>query len=297
MSIHLGSTNFGSLYLGSTKIGEAYLGSVKVYGSAQPDPYNPLNLPPYTIRVKIQNGATLQPVSGKTYTQVSTSPNVWDISGTYWGNFWNSDSYTGDASKILEVLGANSLGARGASNAWLFLGCTNLTSVALFDTSLSTSMGTMFNGCSSLTSVPQFDTSNVTDMSFMFGGCTSLASIPAFDTSKVTTMEDMLAGCDSLTTVPLFDTRNVTNMREMLYDCDELTSIPLFDTSKVTDMYQMCLDCMKVQSGALALYQQASSQATPPTNHSGTFRNCGYSTQTGNAELHQIPTDWGGMGS
>jgi hypothetical protein len=52
--------------------------------------------------------------------------------------------------------------------------------------------------------------------------------------------------------------------------------------------------CYKVQSGALALYQQASTQATPPTDHTGTFTNCGRDTVTGAAELAQIPQDWGG---
>mgnify|MGYP003488503029 CR=1 FL=1 len=54
MSISLGSTNFGSLYLGSTQVAEAYLGSVKVYGPAQP----PLELPPYTMRLRYDQGVT-----------------------------------------------------------------------------------------------------------------------------------------------------------------------------------------------------------------------------------------------
>lgn len=31
---------------------------------------------------------------------------------------------------------------------------------------------------------------------------------------------------------------------------------------------------------------------TPPTSHIYTFRNCGINTQTGSAELAQIPNDW-----
>ena len=266
MSISLGSTNFGSLYLGSAKIVEAYLGSVKVYGSAPPDPYNPLNLPPYTIRVKLQTGATFsQQLSGRTYTRVSTNPNVWDITrSSSWGSFWGTD----DAPKIIEVLGANSLGAIGSSNRSIFNECNNLTSVALYDTSLSTSMEMMFNRCFALTSVPLFDTGNVTNMSYMVNSCTVLTSVPTFNTSKVTTMEAMFSYCSNLTTVPLFDTSNVTNMNGMFSEC------------------------RKVRSGALALYQQASSQATPPTNHSYTFHNCGSDTSEGRAELSQIPSDW-----
>jgi surface protein len=74
--------------------------------------------------------------------------------------------------------------------------------------------------------------------------------------------------------------------------CSSLTSIPLFDTSKVTNMGSTFRDCQNVESGALALYQQASSQSNPPSNHSQTFTNCGTNTQTGAEELAQIPSDW-----
>jgi surface protein len=259
------------------------------------DPYNPLNLPPYTIRVKLQNGATFsQQLSGTTYTRVSTNPNVWDVTRDSWSSFFWA---TADASKILEVLGANSLGASGYGNVGLFNACSNLTSVALFDTSLSNSMEMMFLNCTSLTSIPLFDTSNVTSMYLMLNDCTSLTSVPTFNTSKVTSMEGMLAYCSNLTTVPLFDTSNVTTMAGMLDHCSKLESIPLFDTSKVTNMDRMCADCTEVRSGALALYQQASSQATPPTIHTQTFSSCGSDTSEGKTELYQIPSSWGGWGS
>jgi hypothetical protein len=54
----------------------------------------------------------------------------------------------------------------------------------------------------------------------------------------------------------------------------------------------MFYNCYKVESGAYALYQQASTQTTPPSSHSNTFRNCGRDTTTGAAELAQIPSDW-----
>ena len=174
----------------------------------------------------------------------------------------------------------------------MFDGCTSLTSVPLFDTSNVTTMNGMFDECTSLTSVPLFDTSKVTDMKDMFDECTSLTSVPLFDTSKVTDMEDMFYGCTSLTSVPLFDTSNATRMFAMFAYCTSLTSVPLFNTSKVTDMSYMFSGCYKVESGALALYQQASSQATPPSSHASTFNKCGRDTVTGAAELAQIPSDW-----
>lgn len=135
------------------------------------------------------------------------------------------------------------------------------------------------------------NTSNVTNMESLFQGCTALTSVPLFDTSNVMNMSYMFSDCSSLTSVPLFDTSKVTNMSYMFYGC-AITSVPLFDTSKVTNMRCMFYQCLKVASGALALYQQASTQTNPPTNHKSTFYNCGRDTVTGAAELAQIPSDW-----
>lgn len=264
MSINLGSTNFGSLYLGSTKIGEAYLGSVKVYSSAPPDPYNPLNLPPYTIRLKYNSGVTPTFWYG-TAVQVSSSPdNVWDL--TYNSSDWSSIViYHTD---LIAVLGANTTGVSIFDTA--FAACPNLQTVALFDTSSATSMHSMFDRCSSLTSIPLFDTSSVTMTRAMFRGCTSLISVPTFNT-------------------PL-----VTDMSHMFEECSALTSIPLLDTSSVTDISYMCALCASVETGALALYQQASSQTKPPSRFKDCFYLCGSNTVTGAAELAQIPKVWGG---
>jgi len=57
-------------------------------------------------------------------------------------------------------------------------------------------------------------------------------------------------------------------------------------------MTAMFVRCYAVESGALALYQQASTQTNPPSSHSNTFRDCGSNTTTGAAELAQIPSDW-----
>ena len=175
-----------------------------------------------------------------------------------------------------------------------------LSSVPKFNTSKVTTMSYMFSGCVKLNTVPLFDTSNVTDMSGMFSmwrySLTSSSkgplSIPHFDTSKVTNMYAMFSMCAYLTSIPLFDTANVTTMQEMCYICQSLTSIPTFNTSKVTNMKQAFYICGKVNSGALDLYAQASTQATPPSEHTQCFYQCGYLTTTGAAELAQIPSDW-----
>jgi surface protein len=223
-----------------------------------------VSLPPYTIRLKCREGGETPAFFKGTATQVSQYPNIWDL--TYVNNDWSDLLHVAYAENILEILDANS------SNV------INLNKFAY--------------GCQNLTSVALFDTSTVTDMAMMFYDCENLKSIPLFDTSKVTDMNNMFNLCHSLTNVPLFDTSEVTDLSDMFSDCTSLTSIPLFDTSKVTYMNGMCFHCYKVNSGALALYQQASTQTNPPTNHIQTFRECGSQTQTGSVELSQIPKDW-----
>jgi surface protein len=139
------------------------------------------------------------------------------------------------------------------------------------------------------------NTSAITNMNYAFESCTSLSSVPLFDTSKVTRMSYMFFNCSSLTTVPLFDTSNLEYMTYMFRQCSSLTIIPLFNTSKLSNMTGAFQLCRNVQSGALALYQQASSKAHPPS-HTDTFKDCGRDTVTGAAELAQIPSSWGGTG-
>ena len=233
----------------------AILNGVKVFPTEASGP-----LPAYTLRLRFTEGYT--PTNSKgTLTQVSTSPNIWDwtYNNANWSGAWLYKS------ALLEVLDAG-------------------------DTSGVTNMYQLF-GSSGLTSVVLFDTSNVTDMMYMFDSC-ALASVPLFDTSKVTKMYGMFNSCSLLTSVPLFDTANVTDMSYMFAYCTELTAVPLLNTSNVTNMSYMFQNCYKVKSGALALYQQASTQSNPPSNHSYTFRNCGRDTTKGAAELAQIPSDW-----
>ena len=132
----------------------------------------------------------------------------------------------------------------------------------------------MFYNCfklNGLGDLSTWNTSNITDMGWMFYACKALTNVG--DLSK-------------------WGTSKVTNMSNMFNRCNSITSIPLFDTSKVTDMSYMFELCYKVETGALALYNQVSSQANPPTNHEKTFYNCGSDTVNGAAELAQIPSDW-----
>lgn len=285
------------------------------------DLYNPLGLPPFTIRCQFTAGTT--PTMGDSQKLVDATDNVWDITknDTNWTSLLYADT------TLISVLGANTTNVTNMSR--LFGSCTNLASVALFDTSSvlsifnSNTPVSMFGICSSLTSVPGFDFSKVnsleqafrgcsslvsiqdlktdanTSLKGTFYGCTSLKSAPNMSTGHVTTMDGTFYGCTALESVPLYDTSSVTTFYSTsrggtFHNCSSLKSIPLFNTSSATNVRQMFSGCTKVESGALALYQQMSTQTTPPTTHTNTFQNCGRDTVTGAAELAQIPTSWGG---
>lgn len=265
---------FGNTYL---NFGGTYLTGWKV------------QLPPGTVRVRTSDGKVPYKETYTTYETATLVPGTTDVYDVYKSgtNFYRLLAYSNN---VIEVLEANTSNVTNMRD--MFYSCTSLTTVPLFDTSNVTDMQQMFGHCTHLTTVPLFDTSSVTNMYEMFSQCSALQYVPLLDTSKVTDMGEMFYHCDSLTNVPLFNTSNVTSMLRMFAYCTSLQSVPLFDTSKVRYMYDMFWYCTNVHSGTLALYQQASTQTTPPTRHDGTFRNCGSNTETGSAELAQIPSDW-----
>ena len=195
-----------------------YHNGIKIWPEG-PDPYNPLNLPPNTVRVRTNDGlvphkSSNEPATYETATLVEGTTDVYDVykSGTDFYRFL-FQSYN-----VIEVLGANTTG--------------------------------------------------------------------------VTNMNHMFYACYRLTTVSLFDTSSVQNMLGMFKECKALTSVPLFNTYSVTQISYMFDGCYNVETGALALYRRASTQANPPSSHIKTFNGCGVNTTTGAAELAQIPEDW-----
>lgn len=258
---------------------------VYVYGNFK-DPYNPLDLPPYTIRVRLKPGET--PLVNHNYlpsevwdllkwTCVDEINNIWDMNFVY--NDWGCNSgeapdaghvmsriYNGDT--IVEILGFNSTGI--TSMIGLFNDFTQISSIPIFDTSSVTNMRGMFQGSnlreiplyntssvtdmfemfksSKIRTLPLLDTSSVTDMRSMFSNCTLLSTIPQFNTANVTTMGSMFNECTNLTSVPLLNTGNVTYMYKMFYKCSYLTTSPLFNTQNVTSMKYMFSNCSRLTS-------------------------------------------------
>jgi surface protein len=270
---------------------------------SQPGP----SVPSYTIRLRYTDGVT--PTFNKgTAVQVSSSPNIWDL--TYNNSDWSS-LLTGHAD-LLEVIYANTngvthMGGMFASCVYLtnvcyintstvtdmtelFAGCLRLTNIPSINTESATTMQGMFYYCTGMTTIPTLNTSNVTNMDAMFYA-SAITNIPMLDTSKVTNMHAMFA-LSNIANVPLLDTSSVTNADGMFYNCSNLRNIPLFNTSNMVDMDGMFSDCYNVESGALALYNQASAQTVSGRTHVETFYDCGRDTTTGAAELAQIDSEW-----
>lgn len=253
-------------------------------GKPSYDPYNPLALPPNTIRIKYNPYFT--PRMGDSQTLVDATNNIWDV--TYNSDDWSS--LFRNESSLLEVLGANTSSV--TSMYQTFYNCIYLTNVNVFDTGAVVNMQDMFHGATNLVNAPQLPMGSVTNAAQMFLECTHLTTVPMLDLHSVVCMDSMFYRTERLSSVPTFNTISVQSMGSA-FELSGITAIPPFNTNSVTNMDAAFRDCRAVQSGALALYQQASGQAYVPT-HSQTFKNCGSSTVTGAQELASIPTSWGG---
>lgn len=83
-------------------------------------------------------------------------------------------------------------------------------------------------------------------------------------------------------------------MDRMFINCTGLTYIAPLHCSNVHNVGGMFQGCTEVTEGAYDQYVWFNTYGININNHSGTFSNCGSNTQTGAAELAQIPTGWGG---
>lgn len=286
----------GQVPAGQVLVGDRYTGDLTTFNGKifvidlenLPDPYNPLNLPKNTIRVRFNAGYTPPSTLGDTQELVDSTRNIWDIYQS--SNNWNG-LFSGN-SEIIEVLGGNTKNVTGMG--WMFHNCSSLVTVNLFSMENvvfgSLQNFAMFNDCTSLVNVPQFYFPKLTILSQMFYNCQSLITVPKFETAHVTSMYNMFAECSSLTTIPKFNMSNVTNCDFMFRLCTSLTSIPLFDLSKIRIANDMFNSCYNVEQGALAIYN--SIKDNPPERYERMFQGCGRDTQTGAAELAQIPSDW-----
>lgn len=169
--IYLGNGKLGSIYLGSTKISEAYVGSTKIFSAAPAVQY------PYLL-IEFADAwytPTLNLLytpfrSTCTWTQQSSSPNVWKLEI----HEWNLDNF--------QLFGLSYLfhpnGDSG--NASLTMNC-NLVGAGNMDAQLDgyycRTFDRMFSGCTGLQSIiSPIHCTTVQNVGNMFGGCTNVQS-------------------------------------------------------------------------------------------------------------------------
>lgn len=246
MSLYIGNQKLGSLYLGSTKIKEAWVGDVKVYGSG--DPYNPLNLPPFTIRVRLAEGSAISWWwSFDSYDLVDETNNIWDFhkNSTDWSSAFDINPRYREY--LLEILGANTTGVTSFHSTFYY--CWSLTSMPLFDTRSATDVGCMFKG-TSITDIPQYDFSSVVNMDGMLEE-TKIQSVPMINIpSGVTSLDMLFYDCKELadtSNLARYNTSNITSMQQMFWGCRSLVNVTAFDTSNVTNMYNMFSCCYSLE--------------------------------------------------
>jgi hypothetical protein len=240
----------------------------KWLGGEAINPFNPYNLPPRTIRFEMPTGWTWSDPASSwpyyTWTQVSSSPNVWDV---YVGV---EDVFVGTA--IRDVTSIIILGANLSSGLEVHSQIPGTVSIR------SLYCGT---GWSEAQEAPIANCSGITDCCNVdFGDATSLYE--CFAGSK-----------NTLTIADNFKMEHATDLRSFMYDCHVLTRLPtIVGNTQVTNCYTAFLNCLSVSSGILDMYNKLSGQQTPPSETFWAFHECGSNTATGSAELAQIPSAW-----
>lgn len=251
------------------KLGNTYLNFGGTYLTDWVDPYNPLKLPPYTVRLNFAAGTTPTFTSG-TKTKVgqysipgyATFQNVWDL--TYENDNWYRVCMS--QPKLNHILGGNLYGV--------------------------TSLNGTFSYCTALYWGISLDTRTVTDMTKTFEQSINLYEVPLMRTSNVTSTQSMFNWCGKLTSCPLFDMSNNETFTDMFMSCSSLTSIPQFNMLAATATNNMFNNCSGVRTGIVSLYGQCSALPNLQWTHSQMFYNCGVGNSSGQAELDQIPSDW-----
>lgn len=248
--------------------------------------------------------------AGCTWTQISAEPNIWEyrrepdhMSGDPWGaNAWNEEflnKFDDYEHNQVEVLGGNTTGIT-SMNAMLAQN-PGLVRVALFDTSAVYDMQQMLMG------LPVTETD---------AHISHLVEVPNFDFTSCLVTQGMFWGCEELETVPAFDLKGVCDANSMFADCVSLRAIPAMSVTKVghpivwegtvvsgTIQYMdyMFQGCRSVASGITAMYTALSANGyaaaaqdagVTPAQHAQVFEDCGVDSQSGSAELAQVPAGW-----
>ena len=293
-------------WLSTNNSGLMYNGSALGYRS----PYNPLDLPPYTIRFKFSGNTKPVAYSDSKWTQVSESPSVWDY--TYNNSNWN-DLFYSDSGNITDILGANLVGV--VSMQYTFRNFSNLVNVQPFDMSTVTDAFRMFWGCISLQSIPALDVRNTQRITGMYGMCRNLSGSIVMDLDGVSEAYSLFCMADysvayynrwpnhSITSITLLNADSIQNGYSMFSYCSALTSVNGLDVCPLEYTNFMFDGCSSLQgSPALnmsqventaAMFRDCTALTTVPdysdvssvTRTDGMFKNC-YNVQSGALSMY-----------
>ena len=227
--------------------------------------YNPLSLPPYTIRVQIADGESVTPIYDSqgyagTATRVSSSPNVWDL--TYAKADWS----------------------------YAFTYGSTHSSAKCF----------RFSNDNSIKKVLGFNSTGITNMSHLLMDNTSLTEVAIFDTRDVVNATEMFEDDRTLTVLPDFDFASATSLRSICVNCNALTYIPNWNVPVVTDVYAAWNATIKAEYGMLNFYNKVKDRISNVDNYHNCFMTCGmdsnynYASEQARIERAQIPVTWGG---
>ena len=237
------------------------------------DPYNPLGLPDNTLRIEVTEGATVNVFNG-TSTQISSSPNVWEISdpnGTQMPYFYLSPS----SGHVLKVLGAKRKSGDATSDyAW----------------------SEVKNHASYITYVGSVDLIglNITGVFMNMSNLTHIGNVNMPDQSS---FEEMFYLCRSLVEIGQIQMKSgVTSFKSCFQGCNAITELPTINLESATDVNSFMEGCY-LYPHPLTIYNQLSNLGAQITDNRYCFSNCGRDTVTGAAELAQIPSSWGGTGA
>ena len=233
---------------------------------------NPYGLPSKTMRVQFnnQNYAPTSDLSSSDFscTQVSSSPNVWDITFLQTWSFGNRITY--DSCGGFSVLDFNVYGVN--------------------------SMEGMFYDCTGITSLTILNATGVQNMEGICRWCSNLGTVNISGVGSVKTLADAFYYCRSPLTVNITGLTNVENMYNM-FGVSGLTAFPDWANetfgrlSQVSGIFGQCRD---VQSGIQDMYTKLSSIPTIGSDkHNDAFYECGANGPAA-SELYNIPSSWGG---
>lgn len=262
------AVQFNWLYVGGgTALGKSGYGLGTYW-----DPENPLNLPPYTLRIRIPDGQIPQDRhDGSSYTQVSENPNIWDF--TYPNPDWTGvfDEWRFEPPYPLEVLGSNSSGITSMKGllrnrqsttsvhlskvdsvtdlSYLCYGCLNLQSLQIDGAYVGSGANTeyMCYNCWELSNLALDSSLKSTNTQYMFAGNRLMETSPSFHTENNTNMQSMFRSCSALRNVSLYDASQVQDMRSTFYLCTSLQTLPAFTTSSCYAFDSFCEGCSSLQ--------------------------------------------------